>query len=457
MATGFYRRGRGEMTQMINRDDIQVYCDLGYNFEEKEEYDKAIEAYTKVLELDSDYLGGSIFWLRGRLYRNKKCYKKAFSDISKATVLSPYYDGNLETLVDIILRDEPNLLWEIEEEELKRSGNFFIRIILKFIKNNFESEIYKNLIISVIRFWRLCKCSRYKKKHIYQYTTITTLEKIRNNHRLRLNPASYQNDPGEGKVFYNFLQNNINKKMAGTIDIDIRINQMKNSLNSIAFIRSLTGLEDSMVMWNSPYGDNGKGVSIGITKRSISKNDGKGISDIKEGNFSTRKLSSTPYMPFNMIGLYKVQYIRNNDKDPNTTREERVAEKLLNEILTNLEICLNELNGSKGVEKFFELLPELFTPIAHLIKYKSYAHEKEYRLIYIDSLGNNEDKKYIKENKDAFQGFYIETEDIFIPENKPKIVFGPKVDELTMLKYRHAFKYDDLPHVKIEKSTLGLR
>ncbi|WP_062328613.1 hypothetical protein [Treponema endosymbiont of Eucomonympha sp.] len=88
----------------------------------------------------------------------------------------------------------------------------------------------------------------------------------RANRRFRLTPADYQNDPEEGKVFYDRLKTFCNADAISTVLDSIRSNSEK-----VAFSRSLTELEDSLVMWNSSYGHKGKGVAVGIAKQKTNK------------------------------------------------------------------------------------------------------------------------------------------------------------------------------------------
>jgi hypothetical protein len=82
------------------------------------------------------------------------------------------------------------------------------------------------------------------------------------------------------------------------------------------------------------------------------------------------------------------------------------------------------------------LLAELFIPIAHIIKDKSYAHEREYRLMYIGRINNLE--KYIH-HKD---GIFIKTTKLlFEKDQETDVCLGPKVNNLTLLKYKHAFEH----------------
>ena len=139
------------------------------------------------------------------------------------------------------------------------------------------------------------------------------------------------------------------------------------------------------------------------------------------------------------IGLYKIVYY---DKD-NTQIE-------LNEIAE----CLSNIEDTYFTNEFINLLNKLFSSIAHLIKDKSYAHEDEYRLLFIDSI--EKEKEYIKINieDNKCYGIYVETEPLLFQDDKDKVFFGPKLQEDDFIKYRDAFKKEGLPIIGLIDNML---
>jgi hypothetical protein len=126
------------------------------------------------------------------------------------------------------------------------------------------------------------------------------------------------------------------------------------------------------------------------------------------------------------MGLYKILYV-----DENNYKYE----------FKNIIVCLSRLEKTDlKKDGLCELLGELFFSVTHLIKDKAYEHEEEYRLLFIDSV--KKDKKYIKTlvKDDICEGIYIETEPVLFQDDKNLVFFGPKVPEVTINKYRHAFR-----------------
>ncbi|WP_062428681.1 hypothetical protein [Treponema endosymbiont of Eucomonympha sp.] len=128
------------------------------------------------------------------------------------------------------------------------------------------SEPYIKLIQSVYKLWAKC---HYEQENptdiIYQYTSLRVLEKERANRCFRLTPANYQNDPEEGKVFYDRLKASCNA------DISTVLDSIRSNSETVAFIRSLTALEDTLFMWDSSYAAHGEGAAVGIAKQKTNK------------------------------------------------------------------------------------------------------------------------------------------------------------------------------------------
>ena len=93
---------------------------------------------------------------------------------------------------------------------------------------------------------------------------------------LWLTPASYQNDPDEGKSLYAFLKSEksgIDKELKKIIEESKLGEEIDNS--AIAFIRSFSECKDDLRMWDSSYAQNGVGIAIGVCYSKLSKADNK--------------------------------------------------------------------------------------------------------------------------------------------------------------------------------------
>ena len=447
-----------EIEALLRRGNI--YANIGDN-------NRAIADYSEVLRLKPDY--ANAFFNRGIAYWDKGEHDKALNDYCKALLIliepkkTPIDSLYFYYLIDLILPEKPDFFWELPIDKLHNIPHFFIEMIVKFRNLNLEKPPYKELIHAVFSLWQSCK-NFDNAITVYQYTTLDVLDKMRSNRRLHLQPATYLNDPDEGQVFYKYIVKSLNAnnvKIAGIIESLSRTNS-----EIAVFIRSLTSNKNSLVMWNSSYGDNGNGISVGISAWKINK--GQGIdkalisqtqsmqfkNTIQSNDFADNRVIKTKIedvksnsmdfmenehfeevVPLRKIGLYKILYLDEEDSQNQ---------------LKNIADCLLRIGENEYTKEFRELLDELFSSITHLIKDKTYAHEEEYRLLFVDSI--KKENKYIKTLvKDGIcEGIYVETEPILFQDDKDLVFFGPKVSEVTINKYRHAFRLSDLP---LEGST----
>jgi tetratricopeptide (TPR) repeat protein len=426
-----------ENTLKLNPKKIKTYFNMGNSYWRKNDLNKAIENFNMIISLQPNNFEATFH--RATIYEILKKYDLSLNDFCNALLIildSSSNQFNLQNpenteftsyLIDKIYLKKPDLFWELPLEKLQKVRHFFVKIIEKFRLKKLKSEKNKKLIQAVYSFWHYCRYDLIDRGIIvYQYTTLDVLNKMRENKRFRLNPASYQNDPEEGQIFYKWLGryfsgSNIHKKVLKSLK--------NNKLEKTVFIRSLTSHEDSLWMWNS-YGDHGKGVSVGIPSWEINRGNGN-EEDLNNllNNRNVKKINKK-LISLDDIGLYKIVYY---DKDKNQIE--------LNEIAN----CLSKINEKEFSGEFIKLLGELFSSIAHLIKDKSYAHEAEYRLLFIDSI--EKEKQYIKtriEDKKCY-GVYVETEPILFKNDKYKIYFGPKFQKDDFIKYRDTFKNEGLP------------
>ncbi|OGQ53210.1 MAG: hypothetical protein A3J24_02300 [Deltaproteobacteria bacterium RIFCSPLOWO2_02_FULL_53_8] len=76
-----------EYTDTVKALSAADWYDKGWVYSDAKDYDNAIEAYSKAIELDPDY--GSAYNNRGIAYRNKDQLDKAIEDYNKAIYLEP--------------------------------------------------------------------------------------------------------------------------------------------------------------------------------------------------------------------------------------------------------------------------------------------------------------------------------------------------------------------------------
>jgi tetratricopeptide (TPR) repeat protein len=484
----------------INKEYPYAYRMRGYTYYTIGEYDKAVADYNRAIELKSDY--ALAYNNRGTVYYDIGKHEKAIADYNKAIKLEPKYANayhnrsvvfcktgeytrafqdelkclehiqnrqdhdiiaKIQWVIGSIIKNSESLdfIWNSTKEELKSVPNFFLRIIGSFKEEGFTGKKYKNLVNAVIKLWKGCydadRSESGKAVILYQYTTMPVLRAMFESQCLRLSPASYLNDPNEGKTVFTYLKEKAEalkeypekiQKVEALRKYLEKIQEKEAERNDIVFIRSFTDKEDSLAMWNSSYADNGRGVSIGIPASLVNKGQGTPaptgltINDVGSPGPGIGKQEDQP-IPLELLGLFKIRYDKN----------------CVEEIAKCLEV-FDENDLGNG--KLTELTARLFVPVAPLVKGEDYQHESEYRLVYIASWEDVALKKYIRQTPE--DGVYIETEKVLFerfdkfkddyPDKEyVEVYIGPKVDKIIRLKCwdRFRYRYPDMKKVKQSK------
>jgi tetratricopeptide (TPR) repeat protein len=473
----------------INKEYPYAYCMRGLAYDSLGEYDKAVVDYSLAIGLKPDY--AEAYYIRGTAYGGMWEFAEAVADYSLAIELKPDYaeayhirsvlfgikgeydkafQDELKCLKhrqnsqdhDIIAKIQRNVSSIIKESEsmdfiwsstkdgneLEGVPNFFSRIIGSFVKKGFTSEKYKDLVNAVIKLWKNCygvDRNGYVAVKLYQYTSMTVLQAMFESQCLRLSPASYLNDPNEGKTVFTYLKEKA--KTEALKEFLEKIQEEENKSRDIIFIRSFTDKKDNLVMWDSSYGDNGRGVSIGIPALLVNKGQGTPEPAVNRVNTNITspdigKQKDQP-IPLELTGLFKIRYDRDCVKE--------IAD------------CLKKFDEDDfSNDKLTELTARLFIPVAALVKNEDYQHESEYRLVYIASWDDTNLKRYIKQTPE--DGVYLETEKVLFErfdkfkkdypyEEYADVYIGPRVDKIARLKCFDSF-WSKYPDVKIESSSI---
>jgi tetratricopeptide (TPR) repeat protein len=436
---GDYDKAIDDYTNAIRldpNDDATAYYNRGKSYYNNGDYDKAIDDYTKAIGIDPN--NARAYKNCGIAYADKGDYDKAFTDYKKAVEIEPA--KNYDQLINKLLKNNITRFWNLDTKKLESSSHFFLRIIGQFKEEGFIDPVYMYLINVVFNFWFSCLLKTDDAvSYIYQYTKLNVLNKMIKTQRMRLTPSSYLNDPFEGKTFYELLDSE-------------EINEIRGKSESemwTVFVRSMTGLEDSLVMWNSSYGDEAKGAAIGIQVGQFTEIQGGLNAIVSNDNGNTLKQNQKTAsdigipMPVEMLGLYKVQYL---DKDS--------AGPIL-KIKECLDTCMQNTNGINVYKQeiLLWLFIRLLMSITHLIKRKDFEHEEEYRIMYIGNI--EDDKTYIQSAEG--EGVFVETEPMLFKNGTDEILLGPNVNEITRRKYEDSFRYKGWNPEMIRKSDIELQ
>jgi tetratricopeptide (TPR) repeat protein len=407
-------------------------------------YDRAIEDLNQVQAEQSGQ--GESLYLRGSAWDGKGDLEKALADYN-AAILKDSNDYRRyvgRSLVYFQKGDTPLVMKDLSQAAQLNSDyiEFFFSLVEILHKDNPTfawTKPLKKIYDAIFAFLAWCRCKKDDAAIVFQYAAQVVLESVRNTRTFRLRPAGYQNDPEEGLVFY--------KRLAGIFAEDRRDivefleTLQQTSPDNVVFIRSFTANGNSLLMWNSSYGDSGNGVSIGISKRKLNRGTGVSSGTLETDGEqsgaagSPRSTAGSPrgtaarQVPLNKTGLYNILYIGEGAEETDAKQELRKIAETLRDF--------NSGDLANPVIKQF--LSNLFTFAAHLVKDTSYAHEDECRLIYFDTVRRK--NPYLR----VQDGVYVETEPVLFEDDSDVVYFGPKVSDMTILKFRHIFKYEGLP------------
>ena len=324
---------------------------------------ETIDNYLKAINLTPE--DASAYYNLGVAYRERSNHEKAIP----AFLNSIKSNQNQKTALNNII-------------ELLKKENIYI--VDKFLEQ--ETNLIDKIRILVSIF----KHSRLQRKNIslYHYTRLSTIQDLLTpnnkdkdkdkNINLRLYNTEYMNDPEEGAFFSNYL------------DFDNK--EIMDKEISKSFIISLTENKDSIPNW-STYGDDHKGVSIGINVNI--ENSSSTIDEtvtIGENNVFVEEAK-----------LYKVFYYDENKKD-----EDKLEYILIQKMKEYLDV-----DREKDLLK--EILYE-FSKIKYLVKDNDYSYEKEYRII--EHVENYRNAKHDESSPKLFLEF--------TKFDITKIIFGTK-------------------------------
>jgi tetratricopeptide (TPR) repeat protein len=465
---GYYRKARKIFTDIINnttedKERIFAYRLRGQSYYKQENYTKAINDYKKIIEINPRV--SEAYYNMGNAFAAKKEFNNALNNY----VISSYYNAEDDTNENIKIQDKIDVFddWHKYKDKIGAFPYCFydsINCLNDYLKKkganigNDILEYYKCLLGALYPLWYLSFVgipeSNEDDQYIYHYGDVEYLGKILETRSLKLIPAGYQNDPKEGKAFFEKLFDympsyDTDKKLRDCLK---RI--MEKSIDdNITYIYCFSKNVDYIPMWNSSYGHDGKGYALCIDKAKINKTP-LANRDKKVGKTGNE----------NMAQLYKVVYV-NANKYPSGRPHPNMEDKFaVNFLLKNIAGCLkniveNILNLEyTDKEAIVTALSKLFCQIAHLFKYDDWEIEGEYRLVHTDKLPA---EKHHVRSDDINKGIYVKTKAILFEKNdklkNDKILLGPKVDDLKYLKIKHFVKEDEKKAVEIERSKVQYR
>ncbi|MDR0994394.1 MAG: tetratricopeptide repeat protein [Verrucomicrobiota bacterium] len=506
---GKYKEALADYTKAIelNSEYAVAYLNRGNAYQACEKYEEALVDYTKAIELNSEY---AVAYLnRGNAYLELKKCEEALADFEKAIRLDPAYRLGLDFLWRKISNSKQwkkVLKWSIwQGRELEEWGDYFWALLARFVKEkkkepedipvdlvNAVKELYDSLAVVddpngdnyIVKIKQKDRpADETPTAFVYQHAPFSILETLAKERCLWLTPACYQNDPEEGNFIFSYLRDTIKRAkspQAGHAKLHQVLDACREEAEQeshIAFIRSLSCLEDRVLMWNSSYAENGGGMALGVHLHRIrtEKQSGLAVSAImlpvssaqpsqshqsveSEGRKTSEPSPPPPSedgpnkekkIPLDMLDFRRVLYL------PTKAEEDKKAMECVGKVVKKLQ----EWADLKKTPLSKEDLYLIFLPVAHLIKNESYRHEAECRLVYLSTMGSA--KPYLHGNP-ADLGVHLETE-AFLFDGQAEageeehIYLGPKVDGVKLRQVQHHFKHALENPISIRPSKIKFR
>lgn len=429
----------------------------GMAWYELKEYDNAIEDCTNTLKINPTY--ADAYNTRGNSWLNKGDFEKAEEDFINVVGFIGY-----EAIGNVNLGD----LFS-SKGEFDKAGEFYDKI--KKVPEKLTEQIYlkteRNIQrISLVRanvpisdlmhqieienkieqtIEKIRKAAKSNSKNVVHYTKIFVADLYVSSldSKMHYSNAIYMNDPMEGKVFFEFLddENITQAYIEGEKrnEISVYLGSFLPAENS----EKSKSHDDELVMWRT-YGKDENGNEAGgcnlvlscdffshkkkqplteLSKTEIVK-ENSNLAVIKEEYFKHKT---------NDDELLNVIYLEIHDKQKNIRND---SQKRIKEALDELKSLLKKMiklkNGRNTKIKFKEYIENTIfkqlSTISYLFKSADYIYENEVRVIKYVSRDSDAIKfREVKEPNAPRKRFYIESNNEILPYIR-KIYLGPKAE-----------------------------
>lgn len=427
----------------LNRNYRSGYNNRGNTWWYKGDYKKAIEDYNLAIELSpNDEL---IYQNRAKAWNKIGEYEKALIDINKAIELNAnlpfvyifkgdvcYTIGDFQESIknyEIALKHNLDGRLGYVEDKIKLAQEAID--VLKFFDESSAGEVQKDeklrlekeidqIIISIR------DAAKSKVKMVAHYTKLSVadiyVKKI--NVKMHYSNAIYMNDPMEGKVFFDYLDNDEITKAYLNGEKRTETSVYLGSFLPAEDNNGEVSHEDELVMWRT-YGKDENGKEASGCNVVIS-------SDFFKLNSSEDDEESIP-MSDNEEELLNVVYVKKLKSSKEITNDNKdKIEPAIVQLRENLLKLIELRNKFQKRDDFYkEIENSIFkrlSTISYLFKSADYNYEHEVRVItYVPRNSDNIKFREIDEPNLPCKHFYIESYNDILPHIK-KIYLGPKVE-----------------------------
>jgi Tfp pilus assembly protein PilF len=446
--------------EILNKyNNKTLYAWVGYAYGGLSEKEKAIDYYTKSIQIDNKYY--LAYNNRGFWFKKSGEKQKAIDDYSKAIDINPMYAACIANRGIVYFEIEK---YDLAIADFERSltldydNNNFVEsnleeakenILLQGVsKNKQEIKDLKNAIEKNVQ--AILKETREDKvKYVAHYTKLGVVKSLvekpieikKDEAEKQVNGlwyfnVIYMNDPEEGEILFNhFFKDETIKEC---FENGKRANETSVYLGCFLSADENNSHEDDLVMWRT-YGKDEKkteaaGCSMVISSDFFDKKDDIAKYRKMELSMATTLFNEQIDMKQPQT-LLKVIYLNKNDISkallPGIKKELTKLKSNLNELIGYREAKNRKEEEKKLIDK---IIFEKLSKICYLFKSSDYAFENEIRVIEYVPLGSRKIKKLIiplSENAVGASEYpparlYIESNKDILPYTN-KIYLGAKV------------------------------
>ena len=428
-----------------------AYLNRGIAYGSKGEHDRAIADFDKVLSLKPK--NANAYLNRGVAYAHKGKYDRAIADYDKALDLNiNNASAYLNRGVAYVNKGEyglgfTNILRAVEEGKRFKSLHPMAYLAAQ-IKDIFEDDekgvesfkLFAFLYAAIAKIKEVRLSKPIEGKEVAHYTSLHTLKKlvdeetsIKKEECFRLYNADYMNDPEEGRIFFDIM----NQEKYG-IDVESLFysNNKEAPHPSSAYIGSFVivdlaeasakdkkQVKDKLFLWRT-YGKHDQEEAAGACL--IFKHEEThfakhppfeigAMSQLLDTEAISRKQPSKP-------ALYKIAYLSNCKKED---EEENELADALDELVEPLIDIRRFCDGSEDNQKnaLAKLVRELLDDIRFLFKADHYREEGEVRVVQMNY--SETEQTDIKIDMEQFPPrLYLKT---LKGCRFPEVILGPRV------------------------------
>jgi len=438
-----------------NRQDREALYNRGLSYFEIQEYQKAEVDFSEAIRLKQDY--ADAYYNRGFVYEKLNKETEAKADFTTAII---YYEEQMKTTPTSLVQDRiielktrTGRLTEIKTSEVQNSESrigFIIKTIddLK-LKDQDEIRALKQKSINVLEVVEEIEDLAFadNKEPFAHYTKLNVADIIVSHEepRLRFYNVIYMNDPEEGKILFDCINDkDINRCYHSIKEEDDNNIYLGSFLPAIPDSRTKNH-EDELVMWRTYGKDEDRNEAAGCSiiiqpdffdreKTHTYPYSNRSDNNKKQGDEGGKeKMAVLQKETVVKQTLYQVLYF---NKKTNEFLGEKTGE--LNTAFDNLRTTIKKLILHKdGTDSTNEtetlknkainsIIYRFLSEIRYLIKSSDYAFENELRVIQYANPESNRVKIDDNSGKKLPKRLYVES-NRSVQQYISKIILGPKV------------------------------